>query len=212
MAKVDITNTLLSARAYGEYRVCVVGLKHGVHIINGGIDQTRNGRTIYFQKVSTGSFILFLSFNSHEFYQDFCRWLQDYGRLASTPNTPVGTMRAIIPSMGFDKVGVPTTGISFGNQVGNLTFPMVLDFSGAREALDFSSPSISKFVGPAEDTTQGQFFYPAGTQLTAGQTVEDALYGDAPKITLGTINIGIGATGSGTIGGGGGGGTLLPDL
>lgn len=167
-------NCVLSASGYGTWRAKCLGFAHGLTIVQGAPDETRNARAFYFSRRAEDRFGLTLVFSSWGDYRAFGDWIRGYGIQASTPGTPVGSMRVMVPSRGFDKVGVPSRGTVFSAEVGTIAYRMVLTFVGARETADSAPPSVSKFM--ASTDPDSIYFYPAGKQLKAGEAVENNLY------------------------------------
>lgn len=172
-----MSNCFLSAGGHGDYEVTVTTISHGISIAAGAPDQARNHRAYYFSRRTSGSFTLGLVFTSQKAYGDFGAWLQAYGSKVSAPGVKVGAMRVSIPSREFERVAVPVSGTTYGEQVGQVSYPMSLRFDGGRDSEDFSSPAISQFVAPIFNQEESAFFYPGGTQLSGAGSKEDALYG-----------------------------------
>lgn len=177
-------NCLLSAAGYGDYEVICLTLSHGIEVIAGAPDQARDHRAFYISRRTSSRFTVGITFTTYDEYAKFGAWMQGYGKQATTPNTPVGAMRVMVPARNFDRVGVPVRGISFGDTVGSITHPVSLQFDGARESGDFSSPIVSSFENPTTDVESGKFFYPAGTQLSGSGAAADSLYDLPPGTTL----------------------------
>lgn len=167
-------NCVLTAAGFGSRSVTCETISYGIDIVAGPPDSARNSRTFYVSKVTKNQFALGLTFSKHDDYEGFMRWLEDYGRQAQTPGTPVGAMRATIPARDFDHVGVPTLGMTFGQSVRDVVWRVDLLFNGGRDLNDTSSPA-SSFIN-AQDPNSA-YFYPAGTQSNSkALNVEDQLY------------------------------------
>ncbi len=182
-----MSNGLLSVAGYGEYRVTVTSISYGVQVVAGAPDEARNHRAFYMSKRTGGRFSLGLVFTSQADYGNFGRWIQGYGMKVSNPNA-IGAMRVTVPVRAFDRVAVPVAGVTFGESVGQITYPMVLQFDGARETGDFKSPAVSKFQQADTGPEESKFFYPAGIQLTGMGAADDILYG-VPQGTTAITNL-----------------------
>lgn len=182
-----MSNGVLSVAGYGEYVVTVTSISYGVQVVSGAADEARNHRAFYMSKRTGGRFSLGLVFTSQRDYAKFGKWIQGYGKLVTEPNA-IGAMRVMVPVRGFDRVAVPVAGVTFGDSVGQITYPMVLQFDGAREAGDFKSPVVSTFEQAQTGIEESKFFYPGGIQLSGLGSPEDILYG-APQGTTAIVNV-----------------------
>lgn len=183
-------NCTLAVTSYGARSVKCDGIGYGMDVVAGAPDSARNYRAFYISKVATNRFYLNLVFVKFADYDAFVRWVEEYGKQASTPGTPVGAMRVTIPARRFDRVGVPVTGITFGDLVRKTSYRLTVIFDGARDLGDTTVPKPSTFSLPANDKTDAPYFYPAGVQSSAAvSSVEDQLY-NALDQPLDTFNAG----------------------
>ncbi len=88
-------------------------------------------------------------------------------------------MAVMVPSFNFAGLGVPTTGLSHGDMIGELVYPVTIEFVGL-DSLDFtqgSSFTQAAFHG------QSQYFYPSGVQTGSDSSSPDAILYDLPAPT-----------------------------
>lgn len=172
-----MSNCLLSAAGVGDYLVTCLTISHGVRVISGSPDSARDHRAFYLSKRTAARFTLGLTFASQRDYANFGAWLQHYGHELTKVGSSTGRMRVRVPARNFDRVGVPVSGGSYGDQVGQITYPVTLQFDGGNESRDFANAAPSSFVLATSDAAEGKFFYPAATQLKGFESAEDSLYG-----------------------------------
>lgn len=173
-------NCSLSARNYGSFSVKVETVSHGINLIGSDTNYARHHRVFYLTKRTSGSFVLGMVFSSAREADRFARWLEQYGRLLSSPNSKLGPMRVTIPRRRFDKTAIPTEGITYGDDVRRLAPRMQIRFVGSRDPVAFNSNLLSKFILPGAEAIRNNpeipYFYPAGAQLKGDEFGLDYLY------------------------------------
>lgn len=178
-------NALFIAQGYGVQGVPFVGASFGLEIISGEAHSSVN-QTMYTTKVTNDSFNIVLVYADYGEYDGFSRWLQNYATSVVDPNSGVGACRVICPAQFFDKTGVPTTGIDFGDAYDAKTYTLQIAFEGAEDSItinDGSSPFWSTFVPAIADPVDAPYFYPGGIQLSGTQAGNDeAFYEAAPNV------------------------------
>lgn len=133
-------NCTLSVPRFGQRNVIAERVSHGLNVIPyAGEGESRNRRTLYTSKRSSGSFDLDLVFPSYEDYESTMKWLTRFGKWVSNPYGVPAAMRVTIPSRKFDKNGILEGGITFGDQVGSFVYRVNLAFMGASGAMDHTS-------------------------------------------------------------------------
>jgi hypothetical protein len=92
-------------------------------------------------------------------------------------------MRVTVPSRGFDKMGVPSSGVTFGDNRTTTVHRMTLTFVGTADPIgsfgtgNIKAPTaISQFSIPDDPTHTLPYFYPGGTQLSGVDMGDDLLY------------------------------------
>lgn len=155
-----------------------ITLQYGLDIVSSE-DQGRLGRTFYPNHTDTHSFSVECIFTTYEEMQSVASWLQNY--MQQVLNNTASSIRVRVPARNFDRQGVLAGGVTFGDKAAVVTYGMVLTFVGAIDAvINSSAPVLSKFVGAGTDYTEyGQFFYPAGVQLS-GKESAPQFYDDVP--------------------------------
>jgi hypothetical protein len=142
---------------------------------------------MYFRNVINDNFIVSLVFNSWDAYQAAANWFRMYMTLAADPNSPgVSPMVVQVPSRNFYGVGIPETGVSFGDHVPAITYPMNISFTGTQDAY---SPNENDYAVPTNSSMQdagNPYFYPLAVQLQAGQDTGAQLY-DNPVVPIPAI-------------------------
>ncbi len=188
---------LLSAAGYGELRVTVTRVSFGMSIdASSGV--SRHGKAMYSKAVTDGEFAIDMIFRNHGEYAKVNSWFQGYGRGLSNPGSTIGPIRVIYPPRNFDRVGIPNSPITFGDNVRSVTYKMTMGFLTTRDVSTVASQFDNKSVD-----NQTKYFSPAGEQLTGDKGgVGDAIYDYQLDKTLSAIGtyLGIFGVGLGAIG------------
>lgn len=174
-------NGTMSATNYGSKQISVERLGHGITFRADG-DTTRMGRSYYAKAVVASPFEVTLVFPDHAEYADFAEWLRGYGDRCSMGTVQVGPMRVVVASRKFDKTGIPTTGVTFGDARTSVLYRMNLTFAGAPDPIgalgagETAVAAVSQFSMPADETLTLPHFYPGGIQLSGADQGDDLLY------------------------------------
>ena len=181
------TNCTISIANFGRARVRATRVVHGMSVVAyAGEDQSRAGKAFYPSKRTSGSFELTLVFSRDKGYRQVMEWLQRYQRWAGNPKTQANPCRVLIPSRDFDKIGVLESGVTFGDDVRDITHKVTLAFAGASDPIDFKNSVVSKYVRAKSKDPSLPYFYPAGSQLKGTASGWDMIYDiDPDEVTLG---------------------------
>lgn len=164
------TQGILAANGYGGIGVTVLNLNYGVKIISSE-GQSRNSKALYTRAKTSGSFSITICFNSYENFNRTMTWMKTYGSKLSTPDTTAGPMRCLVPVRGFDKTGIPVDGVTFGDRVGNIRWPVTLNFIGVSDpATAYSQFQLQEAQA---NSANAPYFYPGGSQLAGSQKAAD---------------------------------------
>jgi hypothetical protein len=140
--------------------------------------ESRTNRTVYFSDRLDDNFEVSLIFKNYDDYYNAATWFQYYGTVMSSPaNSTVSPMKVSMPYINFVGVGIPTQGITFGDEVPEITYTMNIAFEGGYDSLD-SSPST--YQAP-KYTGQDQYFYPSGTQQGSAVSTNEQILYDSPS-------------------------------
>lgn len=164
-------NGLLSASGYGDRRVAIIRVGYGI-TIDGSTDTARNYEAFYPKRVTQEGFVVTVVLAYHERAQEFAEWMEHYAHGLAEPGSAIGPMRVLVPAMGFDLTGVPTSGVVFGDKIGKWLFPMDLSFAGVADASEFHNPVVSRFKSATSNDRASRYFYPAGTQQSGNQGLD----------------------------------------
>ncbi len=136
--------------------------------------QSRAQRTIYFRHFVDDNFSVRLGFNGWEQYNAAADWFVAYGSFITDPSTTtVNPMAVVIPFLNFAGVGIPTMGVTYGDQMVELLYIMDISFVGTSDTLQPENDQTSA----ANQNNIAQTFYPVGLQQgSATQTDEIVLY------------------------------------
>ncbi len=168
-------NALLLAPGYGNALFYVTHVAYGV-ASSADQAESANDRTMYFKNVFTDDFYVSFVFNSWEAYQDGANWFSLYMALAADPdNTSIAPMTVYVPSRNFIGQGIPETGVSFGDHVPAITYPMTISFIGSLSSI---APTEQDWNPPAKPGTANTSFYPI--QNSYGINPGDAAIYDQP--------------------------------
>lgn len=181
MAGVAKTNCTISVKNYGERKVRVTRIHHGISVISDSSGATRNSRDWFARVVTSGSFAMSTVYPDHDSYESMADWLAEYGRRLSAEEPTVGVMRITVPSRNFDRLavcaGTPrsgASGIAFGARWNALTYVLDLNFVGTSNPTALTSQT-SRFERPRQGYSISKHFYPGGYQQS-GNPSEVGLY------------------------------------
>lgn len=164
-------NCLISIPSYGKTYVMVESIVHGLNIFTFGPENSQESRTrrqFFTSRRTSGSFTLDLIFTSHNSREQFLSWLEGYARWAANPSTNSTSVRVVVPSRGFDKLGVLGGSMDYGDEVGKVLYKTRIGFIGGKDPLDLETlEGVSTFIGFQDDSTNREGtlirFYPNGS-------------------------------------------------
>ena len=182
-------NCTISIANFGRARVRALRVVHGMSVVAyAGEDQSRAGNAFYPSKRTSGSFELTLVFSRDQGYREIMEWLQRYQRWAGNPKTKATACRVTIPSRHFDKIGVLESGVTFGDDVRDVTHKVTLAFAGSSDPLDFKGNQsvVSQFKKARSKDPALPYFYPGGQQLKGKSMGWDTIYDiDPDEVIMG---------------------------
>ena len=155
-------NGAIAIPGYGTKPLVVETVEHGL-VIMAEESASRMRRTYYQQRTYTDSFDIAVACLSYAHYAELASWLQGYGKRLADIGGNLGPARVTVPSRQFDKVGVLTSGVTFGDSRPSVVYRMRLTFIAAGDLQSVAS----NFKLPSGDTFVAPFYYPAGTQNNA---------------------------------------------
>jgi len=161
-------NATMTVAGYGTRSVILESIGHGMSVVADSAE-ARNHKAFYTTKVTSGSFDLGIAFTSYAKYNSWVSWMREY--LRRLANGQLGPMRVQMPKLGFDKIGVPSTSILFGDARRNVIYRADITFIGTSDPTETSThnATISQFRLGSKDALVAPFFYPGGTQKAAGE-------------------------------------------
>lgn len=143
----------------------------------------RNRRVFYPHRMSSGEFTLGLVLSGHAEREAFTSFLNGFAAVLLDPGAGVlASMEVSVPVRGFARRGVPTTGIEWGDRLGQVVFRPKVVFETAFEPLDADPDPAVSSAPPIAAVGDGavQYFYPFGTQLSADAGAPVAFVGPHP--------------------------------
>lgn len=156
-------NALLASANYGAFVCRVTAVSHGIKII-GQEQDARSSQTFLTSRVVEDNFILSIVFATYAGYAAFGNWMQGYIQKQAGADSTGMPMRVIVPSRNFDRIGIPTSPIPFGDDITLVTHKLRVSFVAT---IDPNPTNFSKYFGAPNDTIFAPYFYPGGTQLAA---------------------------------------------
>lgn len=178
-------NSLFAAYGYtgtaampgGAQSFRVMGMSYGIEM-DYVEKENQNSRTVYFSDQMDDNFAVGLGFNGWEEYNNAALWFTNYASFVLNQAT-VNPMAVIIPMLNFNGIGIPTTGVTFGDSMVELLYVLNITFEGTYVPL---VPPNNQTAAPFHG--QSQYFYPDGLQQGAtAQTTEIELYNVSGAIT-----------------------------
>lgn len=166
-------NTILVVGGYGARAVRATAFDFGISV-EASQDEGRSRRTMYTRDVVDTDFSVTIVSRNQGERQDLYNWFEAYGRALANPSFGLGAMRVLGPR-GFDRMGIPKTGMAWGDTWNAVAYHDTIDFEPAGGLV--AAKDLSAFVLPVNDTTDAPFFYPAGIQLGGSASADDVLYG-----------------------------------
>ena len=162
-----------SVKGHGTKAAWVEALDTGISV-NGEETQSRHHTTFYPHEVTGSSFLVSVAFTTHTQWRTFNEWMMDYGRKLAEGG--LGPMSVVISARKFRRLGIPTQGFMYGDEVGALVRRSTLKVEGTTDPLAPGAAGTSSEPWLPKDSTVRQFF-PTGTQLGALAS-ESSLYDD----------------------------------
>lgn len=176
-------------------------LQHGMSFVTGGTSTTRNKQWFYNKKVTPSPFSLIATCTSYEDYLDATNWLSAYMTLRSEPTVGdrYGSMRVQIanvnwddsPAIPFDRTGVLTSAIRYGDTYNSVVYRISMSFTGASREIDLSGElNTGLFSRPLEEQNPDfRYFYPFTAISRAARDADAQVYdgwvgrlGDDPQV------------------------------
>ncbi len=164
-------NCTISVADGSVFPCYVVSVDHGMSIV-AEESQSRNGRTPYFRRFTSGSFGMTVIWPTYLAYVTFNEWALAYCQRLTNPRLKTATyqLRVKIPAYRFDRSCIPSGErgpfCSFGQAWDDAgAYTQKLNFESSSDALDVEGPYVSEFEGARNDGETSKYFYPAGTQL-----------------------------------------------
>lgn len=172
MPNNDLTrNCLFSVSNYGGLFVTVTRIVHGVSMIGTEAAAARH-RTFHPWRQTSGSCTLTIKHTNYEEYAHFNEWMRVYYETISSPSGQLGPMRIYIPKVKFDRLGIPSSPLMFGQKVGVNVWTQTLAFKGASDPADNDSLAVST-VNVTDSAQPWAIGFAAGVTLS---NAEDRLY------------------------------------
>jgi hypothetical protein len=169
------TSSLQSGTAFFR----VTRISHGINI-DYNEEEAASLHTLYLDRQIDDNFSVTILCVGHAEYEQAVQWFEAYGAFVTSPtNSAISPMAVIVPSFNFAALGVPTVGLSHGDMVGELVYPVTIEFVGL-DSLDFTQGST---YTQAAYHGQSQFFYPSGVQTGSDTSSTDSILYDLPAPT-----------------------------
>lgn len=148
---------LFLAPGYGNAAFYVIHVAYGVS--SSFVEaESANDRSVYFHNVYTDNFVVSMQFDSWENYNAAANWFRLFMGRAADPDIPsISPMTVMVPSRNFIGQGIPETGVSFGDHVPAITYPMTVSFVGALNSI---APTENSWTPPAKPGVNNSTFYP----------------------------------------------------
>jgi hypothetical protein len=169
-----VTDTVIctSANAVLSYRHGGVNLAK-VRCSQVGVDYSVNSeeshasqhRAFYPHRRSQGTFSMVIDLKGQAEFNRVMQWFHSYAKIALSPGMVVPPpMSVVVPSRDFNRLGIPTTGIQFGDYIGSMVFSPQVVFLSVSDLKDLSTSILSSRLA---STTQEKnadpatkYFYP----------------------------------------------------
>lgn len=160
--------------------VSVVGVYYGA-MTNASEVINKKYHSAYFYNTVFDNFKVSIMTFPYLNYKAVSEWLLRYANITTDDNNPSPIPMTCVVRFNkrgvqnFAGVGVLDNGGSFGDRVGMLSYPMMLEFVGAANLLDPLSAKFSTNTGG--QPLKSSPYYPSGNQAKgAAQTTEEVLY------------------------------------
>lgn len=127
-----MSNCLLSVSLFGSKRVTATKVSFGMSLSSIQAEG-RSSKVMHSTNLQGSGFTVDLIFKNHREYASTMDWLARYIRWIASADGNMSPVRVVIPARNLDKVGVLTSGVTFGDRVGALTYSASLKFDGAED-------------------------------------------------------------------------------
>lgn len=170
-------NGLLSTQDSGSYKVRVLALTIPTNI--GSQQAEASQRKVFYPIKTTGGFSMTLGFPTWEGREKFDKWLTAYMADVLRGRGFHAGVVATVPSRSFQRWGVPTGPLRYGEKFNDTAYALSIDFVAAPDPVEnpMTDTSVSRFT-LGRPGGAAQYFYPAGQQLSGSQGLESALFDD----------------------------------
>jgi hypothetical protein len=183
-------NASLSVANYGTRTVLLESIGHGMTVIS-DTAEARDLQAFYTTKTVESGFDIGLAFISYDRFRSWSAWMQEYLRRLGAG--AFGPMRVKCPKFGFDKLGIPSSPIPFGDDRKTVIYRVSMTLIGATNPTEVSvnNKLISQFRNAGNDTTIAPYFYPSGQKAVGGddynwvQDIKDMTDADALGAKIG---------------------------
>jgi hypothetical protein len=178
-------NGLFLAPGYGNAAFYVIHVSYGVSA-SFVEAEAANDRSVYFHNVYTDNFAISMQFDSWENYNAAANWFRLFMAYSADPDTSsISPMTVVVPSRNFYGQGIPQTGVSFGDHVPAITYPMTVSFVGALSSV---APTENDFVPPTKPGLGNSTFYPIDNSYAINPTDSDLYDQPTPPVAVTTNN------------------------
>lgn len=168
----------------------VVNLSYGISA-QYKTSESAQSRVAYFYNSNNDNFVVTIQFTSWLDYANGYNFFYSYMNNVGNAENSVDPMAVVVnlPGFTFNQTGIPESGVSYGNQVGELVFTMIIPFVGTANVQTASS----NIINPTQDFTISSNFYPFDPQGESpapsvasanSGTAADALYDSALSAQL----------------------------
>lgn len=127
----------------------------------------RQHRAYYPHRRSQGNFSLTFACNGWREFNRLTAWFREYADIVLNLDAAAvpPPMTVAVPSRNFLRLGIPTTGLQYGDHIGSLVFNPTIDFLSVSDPSDSSTAilKISQVSGQSDERNKAakpSFFYP----------------------------------------------------
>lgn len=144
--------------------------------------QARDRKAFYPRKTAPTQFALGVELVGYRERQSLNNWLMAYVAYILDPSLPrkrTPQMTVTLPNRNFKRVGVPISGIEYGDNLGLMVKTPQIVFETSGEPLDWDDPyNISRVYAEMakEQSPETEYFYPTGTQLNGSEIPASGSY------------------------------------
>jgi len=127
----------------------------------------RQHRAYYPHRRSQGNFSLTFACNGWREFNQLVAWFRDYANIVLNLDAAAvpPPMTVAVPSRNFLRLGIPSTGLQYGDHIGSLVFNPTIDFLSVSDPGDSSTAilKINQVSGQSDEsgkTAKPSYFYP----------------------------------------------------